>query len=64
MMLAATAGTLGDVRRFSPGQKLFAAMFAAEIIHLPIAFGVESRFLVHRHAADGINCHINVSSSD
>lgn len=64
MMLAATAGTLGDVRRCIPGQKLFPAMFAAKIMHLPIAFGMESRFLVHRHAADGINGHINGVSSD
>jgi hypothetical protein len=33
-------------------------------MHLPIAFGMESRFLVHRHAADGINGHINGVSSD
>jgi hypothetical protein len=32
-------------------------MFAAKVVALPIALGVESRRFVHRHSADRIDHH-------
>jgi hypothetical protein len=54
-VLPATASGLGLwLLPCGRGKKLLAAKVAAKVRNLAIAFGVESGFFIHGHAADGV----------
>jgi hypothetical protein len=60
--LRSTATTAVRFGRRVLGQKLLPAVVAAKVERLSIAFCVESGCFVHRHAADGVDSHINSGS--
>lgn len=57
--LSLAAAARGDSSAVSGAlaQKLVPALFAAEVVRLSVAHGVECRRLVHCHFADGIGLH-------
>jgi hypothetical protein len=51
---AAASSFVLRLRTGGRSQKLFAAVFSAEIKRLSIAFGVDSGCFIHGHSADGV----------
>lgn len=52
----ASTGLSGRLRACRKRRKCFKEFFSAEVIRLPIAFGMEGCLFVHDHAANGVFC--------